>query len=297
MSVDDGVIRVLPHATRDAVRVTECDVDEQRLRAYAAGIGDTRPELFDLDRAAGILGHPLFAASLEWPLVEKGAPGIHLSANTLLLGLHVAHRMRIHAPLRPGHRFRTEARLSTAEARRNAALVATEFRTYTDRGALAVTTLLHMLYPNVVLHGAPDTGRSEAHRAIPTAPLLPIAEFTVDATNAVVYTECARIGNPIHTDVRQARAAGLPDTVLHGTEILARAVSAVSRTSLARVTEIACRFTGPVFPGNTLTVAAAPTSRHTTVFQVHTRDNRTVLSDGYVTWAPDESCEARDARS
>ena len=32
-----------------------------------------------------------------------------------------------------------------------------------------------------------------------------------------VYTECARIWNPIHTDLAVARAAGLPGPILHGT--------------------------------------------------------------------------------
>ena len=41
------------------------------------------------------------------------------------------------------------------------------------------------------------------------------------ATAAHVYTECARIWNPIHTDVAYARAAGLPDIILHGTATLA----------------------------------------------------------------------------
>ena len=47
---------------------------------------------------------------------------------------------------------------------------------------------------------------------------------------AHVYTECARIWNPIHTDRAVARAAGLPDIILHGTATLALAVS----RSLAR---------------------------------------------------------------
>ena len=49
------------------------------------------------------------------------------------------------------------------------------------------------------------------------------------ATAAHVYTECARIWNPIHTDVAYARAAGLPDIILHGTATLALSISKVSR--------------------------------------------------------------------
>ena len=49
----------------------------------------------------------------------------------------------------------------------------------------------------------------------------------VSAVAAHVYTECARIFNPIHTDVAVAEASGLPGPILHGTATLAMAVSAV----------------------------------------------------------------------
>ena len=83
----------------------------------------------------------------------------------------------------------------------------------------------------------------------------------VRASAAHVYTECARIWNPIHTDVAVARAAGLPGLILHGTATLALAVSRVvardlRRATPARVREIAVRFTGMVPMPSTVTVRA-----------------------------------------
>jgi acyl dehydratase len=49
--------------------------------------------------------------------------------------------------------------------------------------------------------------------------------LAVAASEAHVYSECARIWNPIHTDSAFAAAAGLPGIILHGTATLARAVS------------------------------------------------------------------------
>src|SRR4029077_6419959 len=54
-------------------------------------------------------------------------------------------------------------------------------------------------------------------------------EVAISPTLAHVYTECARIWNPIHTDRAVARAAGLPDIILHGTATLALAVSRALR--------------------------------------------------------------------
>ena len=51
----------------------------------------------------------------------------------------------------------------------------------------------------------------------------------VAATPAHVYTECARIWNPIHTDIAVARGGRAARLILHGTATLALAVSRVRR--------------------------------------------------------------------
>ena len=43
----------------------------------------------------------------------------------------------------------------------------------------------------------------------------------IGAGAAHVYTECARIWNPIHTDTAVTAKAGLPGIILHGTATLA----------------------------------------------------------------------------
>src|SRR6185436_4298785 len=69
----------------------------------------------------------------------------------------------------------------------------------------------------------------------------------IAAGAAHVYTECARIWNPIHTDRKVALAAGLPDIILHGTATLALAVSRLVDHYLGadptRVTRLGGRFT------------------------------------------------------
>ncbi len=82
----------------------------------------------------------------------------------------------------------------------------------------------------------------------------------VPAGLAHVYTECARIWNPIHTDVAVARDAGLPDIILHGTATLALAVSGILRhtgTDPRDVRRVTGRFTGMVSLPSRLTIRAA----------------------------------------
>ncbi|MGW7533292.1 MaoC/PaaZ C-terminal domain-containing protein [Amycolatopsis sp. NPDC054798] len=281
--VAEHVIRVLPPGTAGLVRTAECRIEDRWLRAFAAAVGDTRDEFFDLDR--GIVGHPVFPVCFEWPLIEHGAPGIELSEETLRLGLHAGHRMRLHAPLRPGQRVRTEARLHLAEARATAARIVTEFRTSTLDGIPVVTTQVSTLYRGVRLEGGEAAAPVRKSRG--AADLVRIETFEASAANAVVYSECAKIWNPIHTDIRVARAAGLPNTVLHGTEMLARAVSAVTRAHPggAEVAGVECRFTSPVFPGMTLAVHAGRTDDGSVVFDVRASDGTLVLADGLVVFA------------
>jgi acyl dehydratase len=106
----------------------------------------------------------------------------------------------------------------------------------------------------------------------------------VPATAGHVYTECARIWNPIHTDLAMARAAGLPAPILHGTATLALAISSVVRRDLdgdpTRVAGVAVRFTGMVVPPTTLIVRGRGALGDRLAFDAVGEDGRPVLSAG-----------------
>jgi acyl dehydratase len=118
---------------------------------------------------------------------------------------------------------------------------------------------------------------------------VPIGEFAVDETNAIIYSECARIFNPIHTDPRVAKAAGLPSTVLHGTETLARAVSLITSRlpgTPATVEALSCRFTGMVTPGADLKVRASREYHGVVHFDVIAADGSALISAGCLHTCP-----------
>jgi len=99
-----------------------------------------------------------------------------------------------------------------------------------------------------------------------------------------VYSECARIWNPIHTDVAVARAAGLPDPILHGSATLALAVSQVIRRDLdgdpARVRAIAVRFTGMVAMPSSFRARGLGRAGDALAFDAIDERGEPVLSDG-----------------
>ena len=58
------------------------------------------------------------------------------------------------------------------------------------------------------------------------------------------YAECANIYNPIHTEPSVAKAAGLPDMILHGSATKAMALMAVVDECLSGNADRVTRLTG-----------------------------------------------------
>jgi acyl dehydratase len=101
-----------------------------------------------------------------------------------------------------------------------------------------------------------------------------------------VYTECARIWNPIHTDLAVARSTGLPGLILHGTATLALAVSRVVTRALGGdpggVRLVRGRFTGMVSVPSRVLVRGLGSDGATIAFDVVTDAGRSVLDGGAV---------------
>src|SRR5262249_17767346 len=173
-----------------------------------------------------------------------------------------------HRRPRVGDRLRTTATIIAIEPRRPGAYVVTRFETCDADGLPVTTTDYGSIYRGVGCDDEAAVSPPESARpgrsAIATAPdsgsRVPDWSGTVliGAPLAHVYTECARIWNPVHTDRAAARKAGLPDIILHGTATLALAVSKiVDREGLgagAPITRIGCRFRGMVRLPSAITV-------------------------------------------
>jgi acyl dehydratase len=224
------------------------------MMAYAAGLGESDARYYDTAAAQGVLAHPLFPVCYEWPLAQplRALPALQPLFPRLL---HAQHDLAIHRPVRAGETLRVSGRIVAVTQRRPGAFVVFRFEAMDHSGAPVTTTDFGALYRDVEV-SQPGT---EAGREPPTpqAPLEPIGEMQVAANAAHVYTECARIWNPIHTDIAYAHAAGLPGLILHGTATLALSVSRALQAlqgDAAKVRRVRCRFAGMVPMPSTLTV-------------------------------------------
>jgi len=287
-------------------------VDARWLMAYAAALGETDARFYDTLAPAGPLAHPLFSVCYEWPplvTLRERVIGDELAP----LGVHATHDLVVTRIPRAGETVTTTARVIAIERRRSGTLLVARLTTVDAAGALLTTTDYGSVYRGVEPSetgrlAAPlgsDLGEAATSAAAegrtsrppggvgglggrPGPPNFSWSErVDVAAGAAHVYTECARIWNPIHTDAAVARAAGLPAIILHGTATLALAVSRVVARELggdaSRVRRIVARFTGFVRVPSTLTVRGRGRAGAAIAFDALGPDGAPVLGQGVLT--------------
>jgi acyl dehydratase len=257
MSAVAPALRLGPATLGASVGPREQEIDARWLMAYTASLGETNLRYFDTGAPTGPVAHPLFSVCYEWPLAVELRETV-IGDAIVPFSVHATHDLVIHRPPRAGDVLGTKAQVVEVRPVKAGTLVVVRFETVDRRGAPVTTTSYGSIYRGV---GCDDPGPTPR-----PAPSLPPdagavrweARVEVGAYLAHVYTECARIWNPIHTDVAVARAAGLAGLILHGTATLALAVSRLVEHDLGgdptRVRGVAVRFTGMVPLPSTLVV-------------------------------------------
>jgi acyl dehydratase len=229
------------------------EVDARWAMAYAAGLGDMHDCYMDTRREGGIIAHPMFPVCVEWQIAGKlrAKHRVTLSQVEAARGVHATQHMIFHRPIRPPMKLSTTASIEGIERRRPGPYEVVKYATVDEHGTPICTTYAGSIYREVEMNGVE---RPAVTPAIPvsTSPSV-LAEFkiAIPANAAHVYTECAHIWNPIHTDAAVAAGAGLPAIMLHGTATLALAVSKIIASEIdndpERVAEIYARFGAMVF--------------------------------------------------
>ena len=259
------------------------DIDARWLMAYAAGLGETDPSYYDTLAPGGPAAHPLFPVCYEWPAMVALRDRI-AQEEMSIRSVHATHDLTLHRPPRAGDRLSTTARVTGLAHRRAGTLMTVRQETVDAEGQPVNTTDYGSVYRDVGFEGEDLGFRPEARGGLEMpagAVELPVA---LPAGLAHVYTECARIWNPIHTDVAVAHAAGLPDIILHGTATLALAVSRVLAYADAdplAVRRVRARFTGMVpLPSHCVVRVAAGAEGTVFDFEARGDDGALVLSAG-----------------
>lgn len=261
----------------DAVEV---DLTARRSLAFAAGIDDPAEAGLRCEIAS-----PFQCAAFEWLSAGGTPPGtLGLTNEEAARVVHAAQDSTFLRPLRTGRRYRIVPRIVAARNIRAGALVETEVLTI-DAGddAPVIRTLSSAIYRGTPLTGAAGEGPVRAE--IAAAPLTEAIIVPVDRWLPHIYTECADIWNPIHTEPDAARAVGLPDLIVHGTALWALSGSALVRRfaggDSARAASLAGRFVGMAFPGRPLTLRHGhPDGAGDIAFELVDGEDRPVVAAG-----------------
>lgn len=264
-------------------------IDTRMVLAFAAGIGAVNPLYLDDARSGGIVAPPSFIVSLEWPMLMSDA---YLQAigrdqatafDTLV---HGTQDSVFHRPVCPGDRLAVSGRIVAIQTTRAGTLVTIHLSTtHAGSGAQVADSWFGALYRGTQLDGVggciDELPTLRPDRGVP-GPDTWREDIVIPRGQAHVYTECARIWNPIHTERSIALEQGLPDIILHGTCTWAMALQRLCdryRPGAAYpLRRAATRFTRMVVPGTTVTVqSAAPDERGAIDFAVLRADGEIAL--------------------
>jgi acyl dehydratase len=272
------------------------DIDARWLMSYSAGLGDTLPCYLDTLRPDGIVGHPLFPMCVEWPAIlalRDHKDLSSLSPDERVRGVHATQDTIIYRLIRPGDRLTTRTTVAGVEQRKPGAFQVTRLDTFDANGKLVSTSWNGSLYRNVAVAGAdrPVTDvPSLPHIAATGTAVRAEVRIPISALAAHVYTECARIWNPVHTDTAVAARAGLPGLILHGTATLALALSQIVKIEAndepSRVRRIAGRFNAMVLMPSEVTVRIlsreGSTEGDVVCFEVRNAEGAPAVRDGVI---------------
>ncbi len=235
-----------------------------------------------LDDAAGPLEMlPMQVVAPEWVLAleSRADPAQTLSADEARRGVHAAQDTRFLRPVLAGETLTVTAQLISVRSSRAGAVAVTVYESRVGGELVAVSTSVSVLRGVAVEGDETATAEDEAWPAFTS----PTGEPTLIATPRGfphLYSECAEIWNPIHTERAVAIAAGLPDILIHGTALWALAGLRAAPTG-ARITRLAARFRSPAWAGEAMRLTAGAAVGAATPFQLTAPDGR-LLTEGFV---------------
>jgi len=230
-----------------------------------------------------------------WKKAKVTWKGKTYTLDELRRGVHVAHDVVIERAIEVGETVEITAEVVDVGRRATGATQTLLLHARDVAGGTVWRTTHTSLFLGVELLGAPGCAgppiRPSAARSSDGGAENVIAErhSFIRPVDAHVYSECARIWNPIHTDVAIANRLGLDAPILHGTATLARAVSIVTELAdvpLAAVRRVACRFGAVVGLGADIRVRLLDTSSSRLGFEVRNARGERAVRDGLIAFGP-----------
>ena len=171
--------------------------------------------------------------------------------------VHGDHEVEILRPIPPEGRVTNRVRVAEIYDKGSGALIVTETETRSESGEL-----LFINRRGTFVRGAGGFGGDRGPKASAAPPERKpdvVVEVPTLPQQALLYSLASGDESPLHTDPDFARRAGFEKPILHGLCTFGVVCKAAIDHALdgdpARVKRFRARFSGPVFPGETLRIA------------------------------------------
>lgn len=269
-------------------------LDDRWAMNYAAGINDSNPVLYDT-REAILPVHPLYLSHPEWEAWKTLMPRLSLTDEELSMSVQVSQDTVLHQPLRSRQNLATVASISGVERHRAGALITAELETRDEAGEKLATTTIQSVLRTVDVLGDDKPHHGEEAQTFTLDGDVSTSEISISPMACHLYSECARIWNPFHTDIKVAEGVGISGLILHGTATVAMAVSEVCRLTegmaIDTISRISAGLKAMVFaPSRTELRYGRPAPNadgtSTVSFELHTEDGGRALTQGLITFDP-----------
>ncbi|MCK6518357.1 MaoC family dehydratase N-terminal domain-containing protein [Myxococcota bacterium] len=225
------------------------------IAAFAQATEDTNPRYAGEAPVAPPMFHVRLMRDLLFLIIED--PALDLDVLRLVHGEHDARFTRL---LRAGERLRVVGELLGAVEKRSGLVITA--RLTGDVGEERVVDCVTVFFIRAKPTGERPAERAAKPAETPAPPPPPDWSASVNVAPDASYRYAQASGdvNPIHIHPETARAAGLPDVILHGLCTMALTARALTDGLAAgdpsRLRRLSVRWARPVFNGQTLTVTA-----------------------------------------
>ncbi len=226
---------------------------------YALSVGFGRdplalsdlPYIYERDLRAA----PTLAVALGFRSIREDKLGIDYTRV-----VHSEQRLELHAPLPAAATVLSHTRVADVvdKGEGRGAILYLE-RTLRDKatGVLLATSTMAAFCRADGGFGGPVTQAPSPHRLPERSPDA-VVSINLPSNIALLYRLSGDY-NPLHADPEMARRAGFDRPILHGLqvfgEVAREAMQRYAENDPGRIATIACRFTGTLFPGDTVDVS------------------------------------------
>ena len=243
---------------------------ERDVMLYALGVGAGTDELqFTYEGNLKVL--PTFGVIPAFPALF--AMGSAMSVNPMMV-LHGEQRIELHAPLPTSGTLTTSPSIRAIYDKGKGALLLVDAETRDAQGKLLCTNTFGAFARGEGGFGG-DRGPSGPKNVPPKRPADATVEMATLPQQALIYRLSGDM-NPLHADPTFAKMGGYDRPILHGLCTFGHVGRAVLRSYCdndpAKLKALEVRFSGVVFPGETIVTEMWKTGDHELVVQARTKE-------------------------